>query len=480
VELFKVALNARPLFRENNTSMQIQTLEDKEAIEFCVREEGHFFDRKAVGIRPAKMQKIAVAFANADGGEFVVGIADSGDDAEPAKRWQGLATQEDFNQHIQALTEVTPTLPFRFQFLACPQRTGLALHVQVEKSGQVHSAADRTVYVRSGAQSLPLSSAEQITSLAFSKGAKSFEDYVVPSSRMEWLVDSKEIKNFLNDYSPKTDPVDFVVNQQLVDFKTWEPTVAGILLFSDQPSANMPRQCAVKIARYATREDEPEREHLKETYTVEGPLYPLLHNVVAQVKDIMATISVWTTNGLKPVEYPPETIWEILVNAVIHRDYSVSDNTQVLIYENRIEIISPGKFPAFITKENILEARFSRNPRIVRTLNRYKDAPNRDMGEGLNTAFQKMKDFKLQSPSITEVGNTVRVIIPHTPLASPEDAILEFLENNPTIKNGQARDLTGERSENAVKNIFYKLRDAGLIERVPGLEGSAAAWRLIK
>ncbi len=322
-----------------------------------------------------------------------------------------------------------------------------------------------------------LSSPEQITTLAFSKGAKSFEDCLVTSSRMELLVESKAIQSFLTDYSPKTDPVDFVVNQQLVDYRTWEPTVAGILLFSDQPSANMPRQCAVKIARYITREDEPERDHLKETFSVEGPLYTLIHETVSAVKKIMSSISVWTTSGLKPVEYPPETIWEILVNAIIHRDYSISDNTQVLIFDNRIEILSPGKFPAFITKENILEARFSRNPRIVRTLNRYKEAPNRDMGEGLNTAFQRMKEFRLQAPQIFEDGNTVRAIIPHTPLASPEEAIIEFLSNNPTIKNGQARDLTGIRSENAVKNVFYKLRDEGLIERVPGLVGSAAAWQ---
>lgn len=459
--------------------MQIQTLEDKDALAFCTRDEGHFFDRKAGGVKPAKMQKIAVAFANADGGEFVVGIADSGDEADPARRWAGLATQEDFNQHIQAVMEITPTLSFRFQFLACPLHPGLVLQVQVEKSSQVHSTTDNTVYVRRGAQSLPLNSADEITALAFSKGAKSFEDYVVPSSRMELLVDSKEIQSFLADYSPKSDPVEFVVNQQLVDFKTWEPTVAGILLFSDQPSANMPRQCAVKIARYVTRDDEPERDHLKDTHTVEGALYPLIHEVVAMIKKVMGGISVWTTNGLKPVEYPPETIWEILVNAVVHRDYSVSDNIQVLIFDNRIEIISPGKFPAFITKDNILDARFSRNPRIVRTLNRYKDAPNRDMGEGLNTAFQKMKDFKLRPPEVSEDGNTVRAIIPHTPLASPEDAILEFLRNNPTIKNGQARDLTGIRSENAVKNVFYRLRDEKLIERVPDLEGSAAAWRLM-
>jgi hypothetical protein len=49
------------------------------------------------------------------------------------------------------------------------------------------------------------------------------------------------------------------------------------------------------------------------------------------------------------------------------------------------------------------------------------------MGEGLNTAFQKMKEWKLRSPEITIEGNYVAVVLPHTPLASPEETVLEFL-----------------------------------------------------
>lgn len=79
----------------------------------------------------------------------------------------------------------------------------------------------------------------------------------------------------------------------------------------------------------------------------------------------MSSISIWTTKGLTTVEYPPEAIWEILVNAAIHRDYSISDNIHIHIYNNRIEIISPGKFPGYVTADNILDVRYSRNPRKV-------------------------------------------------------------------------------------------------------------------
>ncbi len=133
--------------------------------------------------------------------------------------------------------------------------------------------------------------------------------------------------------------------------------------------------------------------------------------------------------------------------------------------------------PGYVNVANILDARFSRNSKIVRCLNRYKSPPNKDMGEGLNTVFQKMKEWKLKPPQIQEDGNYVRVVIRHAPLALPTEAIMSFLETNHEITNAQARELTGIRSENLVKNEFYKLRDQGQIERVPGKKGSSSAWR---
>jgi ATP-dependent DNA helicase RecG len=146
---------------------------------------------------------------------------------------------------------------------------------------------------------------------------------------------------------------------------------------------------------------------------------------------------------------------------VIHRDYAISDDTHVLVFDNRIEVLSPGRLPGYVTVDNILDARYSRNPKLVRTLNRYKSPPNRDMGEGLNTAFQKMKEWGLKEPEIIEVNGYVRVTLPHTPLAKPSEAILHFLTQQPQITNRQARDLTGIKSENLVKIEFYKLRDEG-------------------
>lgn len=100
------------------------------------------------------------------------------------------------------------------------------------------------------------------------------------------------------------------------------------------------------------------------------------------------------------------------------------------------------------------------------------------MGEGLNTTFQKMKEFGLNRPIISEDGAYVKVTLPHTPLASAMSLIMNFLSVSDTITNRQGRDITGIRSENQMKNEFYKLRDQGYIERIPGFEGPKAAWGL--
>jgi ATP-dependent DNA helicase RecG len=100
------------------------------------------------------------------------------------------------------------------------------------------------------------------------------------------------------------------------------------------------------------------------------------------------------------------------------------------------------------------------------------------MGEGLNTAFQKMKDWKLRAPEIEIESGYLKVTLPHTPLASPEETVLEFLSKHDSIKNKEARDITGIRSENSMKNVFLRLQDEGHIEPVPGLKGSASRWQL--
>lgn len=460
--------------------MKIKDISKADALQIASKSESHFFDHKALEVSGQKVQKISVAFANSDGGEFIIGIADEKDEADVNKRWKGAPKVESFNSHLQAISEISPTLDFSCTFLTCKDLPGIVMQVKIEKSASVHETASKDIYIRQGAQSLKLSDKQKIIELQFAKGATSFEDFVVSTVPPETIFESTEIQEFLTDFSPRTDPLEYAISENLIDLKTYDPRVSGLLLFAKNPSSCLPRKCAVKIVRYETKEEEPERDYLGTTISLEGPIYKLIHDTVKAVTKIMSSIKVWTAEGIRSMSYPPEAIWEIITNSIIHRDYSISDDVQILIFDNRIEILSPGKLPGYVTVENILSSRFARNHKLVRTLSKYKNAPNKDIGEGLNTAFEKMKEWKLKSPIIEEIERNVKVTIPHSPLARPTELILEFLKKNAQINNKQAREITGIKSENLVKVEFYKLRDEGLLERIPGLEGSASAWRLTK
>jgi ATP-dependent DNA helicase RecG len=211
--------------------------------------------------------------------------------------------------------------------------------------------------------------------------------------------------------------------------------------------------------------------------TVEGCLYRQIKEAVRVTIKITESVSRMGESGLESIRYPPETLQEIITNAVIHRDYSVADDVHIRIFDNRIEVQSPGRLPAHITVKNILTERFARNGAVVRLLNKFPDPPNKDVGEGLSTAFDKMHQLGLREPTISERDNDVLVIIRHEPLASPEEAIMKFLETNPTIKNKQARIVTHIAEDHRIKSIFGRMEEKGLIEQVPGTRTSSTAYR---
>ncbi len=462
--------------------MEERTISRQEALEIVSRDESHFWDVKSVQSGGAVVQKIAVALANAEGGEFAVGIEDA-KKATGINRWKGFATQEDANWiHATLVKEVTPPIPYEIEFLRIKGRPdlGLVCLVLVQKSADVHKTARQEVFERRGAQNLELRGTA-IADLTLSKGAKSYEDQLLEDYDLEELAQEEELQYFLATYTPASDPERFLKRQRLVDRKTDRATVAATILFAEEPPTVVPKRCSVKIARYETSERIPDRKYLKGTpKSIDGCARKLIDRTIAEVQAIIQDNKVLYPDGtMAPMRYPPEALKEIIVNAVIHRDYNVSDDILILIFDNRVEVRSPGKLPGHITKDNILEDRFARNPTIVRLLNKYPDAPNKDIGEGLDTVFSSMKAARLKEPQLKVEENAFVVVLEHTPLARAEDIVLEYLNSHDEITNRIGRGLTGIESENSMKKVFYKLRDSGKIELAPGKTRFASKWRLV-
>jgi ATP-dependent DNA helicase RecG len=452
-------------------SIQVFELSEDEALKVLSQEEGHFIDMKAKGVSPAKLTKSMSAFANADGGELFIGVAEIDD----SWVWAGFSNQEAANGHIQAFEDSFPLgSEYRYEFLSSESRPGLVLKATVLKSRDIVSASDGRVFVRRGAQSLPVTSEAALKRLRLTKGLVSHEDATLPVD-VSRIADSLEIVKFMIEVVPHQSPESWLRKQQLVvDFK---PVVAGALLFDDEPQALLPK-ASVKIYRYKTSKSEGTRETLVfDPITIEGPIYDLIYSSVEKTTEITEEIKIATPDGLAEIKYPKEALHEIITNAVLHRDYSHNDDIHVRIFDNRIEVESPGRLPAHITSSNILSERFARNPKIVRLVNKYPNPPNKDVGEGLNTAFRAMKKLRLRDPQITEGDNSVLVQIRHESLASPEQQIIGYVDQNGTINNSEARDATGIESEAHVRRVFKKLIEMSELERVPGTRKSGTRYR---
>ncbi len=125
-------------------------------------------------------------------------------------------------------------------------------------------------------------------------------------------------------------------------------------------------------------------------------------------------------------------------------------------------------FPGHVTVDNILDSQAARNPKLVRLINKFPEAPNKDVGEGLNTAFAAMEKLRPKAPIIEEKDNSVIVTIKHERLASPEEIVVEYLKTHDTIKNREGRNITGIKAENSMKQVFYRLRNIGYITLIKG------------
>jgi ATP-dependent DNA helicase RecG len=457
--------------------IEVESLTADEVGKILHLEEAQTYDLKSRDIAPAKLTKTISAFANADGGELYVGVEES-NDSPPVRTWRGFSDQEAANGHIQAFEQAFPLgTYYQYSFLRADNASGVVLKVIVNKTDKVSFASNNIAYLRRGAMSLPQNTPELIKRLEYAKGVSTYESELtmVP---VEELTGSEVTALFMAEIVPQSEPSAWLKKQALV--RADKPTVAGTLLFSDLPQAHMPKRCGVKVYRYKTKEAVGFRESMAfNPETIEGPLYNQIREAVARTIYHVEQVPRLGEEGLEQISYPFETVHEIVTNAIIHRDYSIADDVHIRIFDNRIEVQSPGRLAGHVTIKNVMKERAHRNGAIVRILNKFPDAPNKDVGEGLDTAFRRMSDVGLKEPVLSENENSFMVTIRHERLASPEEAIMDFLAQHGTIKNSQARSITHTAADYVMKRIFGRMIANGMIEQVPGTSKFTTQYRAV-
>lgn len=176
----------------------------------------------------------------------------------------------------------------------------------------------------------------------------------------------------------------FNTDLMLEDRDRFVPNVAGMLLFGEKPNRYLP-QAGISAAAYpgqekdyATRERLPIRGPLVSLFTREGKLAEpgVIEEVMAFVRRNLR-VKAWINEGGQRVDWwelPLDAVREAIVNAVTHRDYTLTGmDIELSLYEDRLEVISPGRLPNSVTVEKMgFGYRATRNELVKEVLRDYR------------------------------------------------------------------------------------------------------------
>lgn len=251
------------------------------------------------------------------------------------------------------------------------------------------------------------------------------------------------------------------------------PTRAAVLLFAEYPNDLMDTKCAIRVFQY-----EGNLETIKETLNIIGNPKTIDGPVAKQIKDAHEYVLTLLRSGIRvpsgfvtQYKIPERAIKEAITNAVIHRDYHTKKDIEIRIFEDRVEIESPGLLPFNITPSNIgmVRAHGYRNDLIVKHLREFPDPPNLDQNEGIRAMRQTMTEACLYPPiflTYPYLQDSFKVILFNEKAPTEWDKVSHYLNERKYITNKEARIILGIVSEVKMSKLFSGWLKRNLIIKI--------------
>jgi ATP-dependent DNA helicase RecG len=442
--------------------------------------EDQWLERKSARIAARDLANALIGFANADGGMVVVGLHDG-------KVEGGASEARRRNAQMQANIDFcVPPVRARHRIVDCVDDGGDSnslLVIEVDSSEVVHANQKDEVFLRVGDANRRLSFAQR-QELLYDKGQASYETRPLVDASLDRL--NEEL---LGEYVRAVEASDAMRLLRARGLATEnELTIAGCLLFARSPQEFLP-EAFLRVIRYRGRErGSGASQQLIEDVRIEGPIPDQLLEARDQIKLLQPTRRALISSGkFGDVPLVPEDAWlEGIVNAAVHRSYSAGgDHIRVEIFDDRIEISSPGRFPGLVDLSDPLAAtRFARNPRIARVCADLNFG--QELGEGIRRMFEEMREAGLSDPIYRQTSGSVELTL----LAEPADrrldarlpergrAIMTALREADRLSTGEVAELLGV-SRPVAQRELASLREAGIVEWVgKSPQDPRAYWRL--
>jgi len=396
-------------------------------------DEGQTLEFKPAEERPISLATSLAAFANADGGTLLYGIAERTDaGGRKVHVVEGVSDVKIATDHLYTAAEMcTPKYE-----LAAPERidvggkTVLAVTVP-EGLGQVYAVEGHYV-AREGSHRRALTP-DEIRALLSRRGLFTYDRLPVPGATRAHLDDAR-VRQYVDRFSSGQqmgadallEARELLVQPEGNPGGPLVPSVAGILLLGTDPQRFFPqaRVAVVQYARTTMGESFLKRE-------IEGTVPTQLDEAEAWlVRNTLHAVELRGMDRIDRHEYPRPALREAVLNALAHRDYSQrGDRVRIYAFADRVEIHSPGGLGGPMRLDNLLVRRWSRNATLVQGLAALDIIE--ELGFGLDRMVAAMADADLPAPVFTEIGDTFVVT-----LYGAAARLRESLTPTPAIREG--------------------------------------------
>jgi ATP-dependent DNA helicase RecG len=255
--------------------------------------------------------------------------------------------------------------------------------------------------------------------------------------------------------------------------KEGRPTHAAFLLFMKGESA----LTAIELGRFQTE------TIIKDTARAKTDLISEVDIAVAFVKKHINKNVIITGEPQHEErwEYPIDAIREIVINAVIHRDYRCSSDTVIKVFDNKIEFYNPGGLPPGYSVRTLLSGNYVSAPRNKKIADMFKEADIIEKyGSGIKRIIDAFKKAGLRQPVFEEIGEGFRVTVSldkvasggkNAPVNAPvklsiiQDKIFSMIHQDKTVTIDEMAGKTGKDRSTIRRNVTA-LKKIGILGRI--------------
>lgn len=412
-----------------------------------------------------------VAFANARGGRIVIGYD------EKARAFVGVTLSQKLEEKIANIIHdcCDPQVPFTVSYESVQGKTLLIIDIPVS-THKPHYLKSKGLaqgtYVRVGS-TCRLANQETLARLIREGKHISFDSERVSRSTS---LNEEKIQRFLAErkrrLGARVTRLTPALLEDLGAKSSGEETVAGCLLFHDRPQ-DIPElsHAYIKAARFKGTQ--------KGTFLDQAEIDSCLpdqidHSVRFVLKNIRLSGTIKGSKRIERYEYPPDIVREAIVNAVIHRDYSISGACILLaVYDNRLEVTSPGGLAGQVTVDNIQDRQYNRNPIIAKRM--FEMAYFDSWGQGIDRILAWANETAAKPPTFADAYDQFTLTLfpegsipalsadAEPPLSTLERNVLDYVNQHGRVTNREIRRAFGCTKTQA-QVVLRQLKDRNLLK----------------